>query len=205
MIWAAVALSAAAMVAAILFLRRYETRRWRSKEPLPQELAGARLWASEKEFRCNRPIRLRGRVDQVYRTRERILVPVETKRRQRQVVYESDRLQLSQYRLLLLHRFAAIFMPTAVAGYGYVRLVTPEGLHYERVELMTTEEVARVYDRYLDIMSGKTKPHYCDAIRFCDSCAYRQYCPRFGGSPTIARIKHGARTVGRGIAQAFRR
>lgn len=205
MIGFVIVLAASALVALILLLRRIEQRRWRTTEPMPPDLQGSRLWASEKEFRCYRPVRLRGRVDQVYQTTDRSLVPVETKRRQSPVVYESDRLQLSQYRLLLIHRLAAWIMPVHVAGYGYVRLVTPGGLRYQKVDLMTTEEIVGVYERYLDVMAGKAKPNYCRNELFCDQCAYQKDCPRFGGRPIMTKLKQGARTLGRGLTQAFRR
>src|SRR3989344_4550472 len=127
------------------FIRRKWRARWEQKENLPTELRGAGLWASEKTFHCRRPISLTGRVDQVYRVNRNMLIPVDTKKRARAAVYESDRLQLSQYALLIRRRPWGWLSGLKMANHGYVRLVTHEGVHYRKVDLMSEKEVVVAY------------------------------------------------------------
>lgn len=180
-----------ALLAGAIFIvsRRSGFRRWKKAESLPEELAQSKLWASEKEIACRRPMRLRGRVDQVYRTRQGHLVPVDTKRRSRDVVYLSDRLQLSLYRVILMHRPLSWLFPVYVAEYGYIRLVTPDGVKYQRTALLPLEEVTAYYNRYLDVLSGKVEPTLTKHTGICNQCAWRPDCPRYENRSVMSKIR----------------
>lgn len=164
-------------------IRRYQRVRWESKENLPEELRGAKLWASEKSFQCRRPVPLIGRVDQVYRVKKNHLITVDTKHRNKVVVYESDRLQLSQYAVLIKRRPWGWMSGMKVEQHGYLRLVTHEGVHYRRVELMPENEVVSAYHRYLDILSGRERPDFAENKRLCYRCEQREKCPRIQENP----------------------
>lgn len=170
------------------FMRRKWRARWEQKENLPTELRGASLWASEKPFHCRRPISLTGRVDQVYRVNRNMLVPVDTKKRARAAVYESDRLQLSQYALLIRRRPWGWLSGMKVAKHGYVRLETQEGVHYRKVDLLSEKEVVDSYHRYLDVMSGRQAPNFAENKRLCFRCPQRGKCPRTIEKPAAAEV-----------------
>ncbi len=159
-------------------IRRYQRARWESKENLPDELRGAKLWASEKSFQCRRPVPLIGRVDQVFRVKKNHLIPVDTKHRNKASVYESDRLQLSQYAVLIKRRPWGWLSGMKVEQHGYLRIVTHEGVIYRRVELMPEKDVISAYHRYLDILSGKARPDFAENERLCYRCEQREKCPR---------------------------
>lgn len=189
---------AAVLVALYAVFRRHQFRRWVATESMPEELARSRLWASEKEIACSRPMRLRGRVDQIFLTPQGFLVPVESKRRQTRVIYDSDRLQLSLYRVILMNRWIHWLNPIPVSTHGYVRLVTPEGVVYRQTELMPLEQVTAYYLRYLDVSSRKEQPSLASREKLCAQCAYQPECPRFydsswQGFVRRLRFRFGAR------------
>lgn len=75
---------------------------------------------------------MHGRVDQVYQTKNGVLIPLDTKLRQVNHIYESDIIQLSVYRVILSHKYKA-----PVAKYGYVRTVV-ETADGDRVRYIKT-------------------------------------------------------------------
>lgn len=175
---ALIILAAAATLLALAayWASRRARRAWQGAEALPAELAGARLWASEKLLRCRWPVNLRGRIDQAWRTRDNRIVAVETKHRRTPRVYASDRLQLSLCAFLLRRRPWRWWSRERVATHGYVRLVTPAGVVYHQVQLLPDEDVVAACDRYLEITRHPQTAHAAAKPALCRPCAYRTDC-----------------------------
>lgn len=121
-----VALGAAAL-AAPLFIgaaakwRRFATDdagKWFEDERMPAMLRNAVLYMNEKSISMAKPVHLEGRVDQVYLLESGMLMPVDTKTRDRHVVYDSDIMQLSMYAMIL-----AYTTNRTVCDAGFVRTV----------------------------------------------------------------------------------
>ena len=72
-------------------------------------------------------------------------------------VYESDIIQLSVYRIILLHQYNV-----PVANYGYVRTVTEtstgERVRYIKTKLLSERQVVKLWRRYQSIRSGQVTP-----------------------------------------------
>lgn len=85
-----------------------------------------------------------------------LLIPLDTKLRQVNHIYESDIIQLSVYRVILSHKYKA-----PVAKYGYVRTVveTADGdrVRYIKTNLLSEKEVVKLWHRYQSIRSGQVK------------------------------------------------
>ena len=148
---------------------------------MPEELRAARLLASERRFRCERPVALSGAPDQVYRLADGRVVVVDTKRRPRAAVYEADVAQLSIYRVLLGAQKA--YRDQEIAGYGYVRLATAEGVVYRRVELWDRDRVVALHRRYWALREGRTPAAGAPAAGLCRRCGHRGAARRRGPEP----------------------
>lgn len=145
---------------------------------MPSELASAKLVLSEALHRCETPDRLVARLDQTFLTLQGILVPLETKTRARPVVYESDRVQLGVVAVVLANADHA-FRRHPVATHGYVRLVTPEGVRYRRVDLPSTEEVLALARRRRELQAGRGgQPSPANHPALCPRCPSRARCPQ---------------------------
>ncbi len=156
-------------------LRRTGRRaEWLRREGMPEELRTARLVASERYYRCQKPVALSGTPDQVYHLPEGALVVVDTKRRPRAQVYDADIAQLSIYRVLLAAQKA--FRGQPLAAYGYVRLVTPEGVVYRRVELWDTARVVALHRRYWALRDKRDTPTGAETAGLCRQCGHRERC-----------------------------
>lgn len=138
---------------------------------MPQELATAELWCSEKLFRCQKPVMLAFKPDRVYKSAVGVLIVEETKTHNR--VYPSDILQLSVAATGLR---AISTLP--VADYGYVRLVTEGGSRtvFKRVQLLRDSEVVGIHARRQRILSGEIAPVKSCQAGLCRGCAYRGAC-----------------------------
>ena len=168
------------VVAAVLWRRRRGARAaWLRRERMPDDLQKARLIASEQKFRGRYPVALSGAPDQVYRIADGRVVLVETKRRARPQVYEADVAQLSIYRVLLAAQSA--FRGRDIAGYGYLRLATPGGVVYRRVELWDAARVVALHRRYWALRDGRAAPAGAAAAGLCRRCGHRGRCPQARG------------------------
>ena len=156
------------------FRRTGRRAEWLRREGMPEELRTAKLVASEQHYRCQKPVALSGTPDQVYRLPEGALVLVDTKRRLRARVYDADIAQLSIYRVLLAAQKA--FRGQPLAAYGYVRLVTPEGVVYRRVELWDTARVVALHRRYWALRDGRDTPTGAETAGLCRWCGHRERC-----------------------------
>ncbi len=131
---------------------------WIQRENLPGELITAKLFMSEQDISCRSPA-LHGTPDQVFETADDRLIPVDTKTRQHNKVYESDIIQLSVYRTILSKKFSS----RNIAEYGYVRLVVDNPrygrkIRYAKVRLMPESEIVRLLQSYWSIRKGKVIP-----------------------------------------------
>lgn len=142
------------------------------------------LILSEQNLHIERPVALSGRPDEVYRDSDGALVPVETKTRKRAAVYNSDRIQLSHYAVMLayadhddLPRRGLVSRKRRVAPYGYVRCVTPAGTHWRRTALLNETEVIQLAKRRVALERGKVDPRFAYKAIFCRRCQFRATCP----------------------------
>ncbi|CDI04321.1 conserved hypothetical protein [Candidatus Competibacter denitrificans Run_A_D11] len=158
----------------LLSRRRGKRAAWLQREHMPDVLKTATLIASERLFRCEHPVALSGTPDQVYRLRTGSLVVVDTKRRRRVAVYDADIAQVSTYRVLLQSQ--SRFRHQSFAEYGYLRLVTPAGVRYERVSLWTPEQVIQLHRRYWTLREGLATPLGATFAGLCRQCGHRQRC-----------------------------
>lgn len=166
---------------------RQQTRQaFIQNDHLPPDLRNSTLWASEKAMHCRHPMHLLGRIDQVYRWNDGTLVITDTKRRGRRMVYESDRLQLSLYRILIEHRPWAWLSRSPVADYGYIRLVMPDGAYYHKVNLLSREKTMAIYQRYIDVLGGHVEPSCAKNKGLCQRCAYASDCPYMTKEPVAS-------------------
>lgn len=152
----------------------HEEHRW-----MPVELRTARLEASERDFVARidgNPVPVRP--DQIYRTADGRLVPVDSKTRSGARVFPSDVIEVSVQRLALAQdpRFTG---NARVADYGYVRLARG-GRNgrpaYKRIELMTEDDLTQLYRRYQDVVAGRLSPVCQTNPRACAGCGYRARC-----------------------------
>lgn len=130
---------------------------WWETENMPHELRTATLFLSEQDIATSLPVQMHGRVDQVYKTKRGVLIPLDTKSRPMTRVYESDIIQISVYRIILLHQYNV-----PVANYGYVRTVTEtstgERVRYIKTKLLSERQVVKLWRRYQSIRSGLVTP-----------------------------------------------
>lgn len=139
--------------------RQQTQQQWWDKERMPEELRGARLFMNEEDIRAFEPVPLHGRVDQVFETRNGVLVPVDTKTRKYFRVYDSDIIQLSVYRLILEKMYGNRH---TVSQHGYIRAVVlsehgKENIRYLRVRLLSEGEIVELWQQYKALKTGKRK------------------------------------------------
>lgn len=135
-----------------------ELHRWWDKENMPRELRGATLFLNEQDISTTEPVAMHGRVDQVFKTRKAVLVPVDTKTRSSTCIFKSDIIQLSVYRVLLERKYGSQYK---VSKKGYVRVVIESGdeecVRYMPVELMPERKVVGLWHRYTALKTGSAK------------------------------------------------
>lgn len=147
---------------------------------MPSELATADLLHSEKQLYATLggssiPVR----PDQVYRTLNREVVPVDTKTRRMAKIFEADIIELSVQSLALAESHVHAGRG-AVARHGYIRFKDREGRRapkYVRAALWGRERLEALYLRYLGIVDGTIAPVPQSNPRACAGCAYRSRCP----------------------------
>jgi len=138
------------------------------RRAMPEEIANAALVISERTLKRGGPRPFAAKTDQVFRTELGFLVPVETKTRRR--VTASDIVQISCQAVALQE----IGTP---ADYGYIRL-SPPGRNpiYQRVKLLGTAEIDRLWERYQQLRTRKAQPTARPTPSRCSRCAFRAGC-----------------------------
>lgn len=142
---------------------------------LPDELKNATIWMKEKGFEISGDIPLIGKMDEAFLLPSGMIVLSDTKSRKRKVVYESDILQVSGYKVLVEDATGK-----SVADYGFVRLLTPEGNAYFRVKLLSRVEVSSARQLHEDLVSGLYEGEKCGKQYICNTCAYQRECEKLG-------------------------
>ena len=140
----------------ITLTKKTEKEQWLQKENMPDDLYNSKLFLSEEQITTNTPIALHGRVDQVFKTDDDLLIPIETKTRKYHRIYSSDIIQLSVYRILLTQKYNY-----PVANYGYVRTVVinnttkEKNVRYTKRALLDDSYMIDLWRRYHAIKSGE--------------------------------------------------
>lgn len=166
----------------IIIVAAREERRDHASRPSPGWPADlARLAISERPLAIDTPLSLCGKPDEVYLNHHGLLVPVETKTRGAPKVYLSDKIQLSVYAIVLRYvqdRRLPHGPGRPVADYGYVRIVTPGGVKWQRVALLTLAQVAGLVRRRIALEKGAAEPRGARHPGICRDCAFRHTCPK---------------------------
>ena len=150
--------------------RREKRRQFILRERMPQELQEARLIASEHFITTDEPRKMHGALDQLYRLKTNACVLSDTKTRPQPRVYRKDIVQLSVYRVILQRK------GYQMADHAYVRIVTPEGISYKPVSLLSEEETVQEYDRTKQVLNREVKPLIAEHKGMCGSCAQQINC-----------------------------
>lgn len=138
---------------------------------MPAEIATAKLLMSEQKLMSDGLVPLVARVDQVFRTSDGRLIPVETKTRRQARWFPFDQVELSVQATILRHRGAA------VAEYGYVRAKLAEGgVRYLKVPLLPDETIFDLARRRQALMAGRAHPRGASTPAQCRNCGHRARC-----------------------------
>lgn len=150
---------------------------WLFNENMPPELRTAEVVLSEQEVECTVQVPLFGKVDQVYRTRSGLLVPVDSKLRNRMSVKPADQVQLSTYGYILRHNpeYKAL---GKVADTGYIRFQSTGGsVVYQPVRLISDSTIEAIYYRWHALRHGKvSRVKYNWGSEHCAKCTNFAVC-----------------------------
>lgn len=119
---------------------------------LGDALATAVLLLNETNIHTSVPVPLHGRVDQVFKLANGNLLILDTKVRDREKVYLSDRVQLTVYAIILTH------MGYSVSSEGIIRIVGRHSTAYKVIPLLPERSIVELYHRYIGIIQRKTIP-----------------------------------------------
>lgn len=144
---------------------------------LPQILQNAKIYANEEIFSMRVPINLSGKPDQVWESERGPLVIVDTKNRTSNMVFESDRVQLSLYAFLISQSLRGRHKD--IYGTAYIRLPGTFGSRYAPVKLIPPEELIAKHARYWSIADGHLAPQTNGAGGLCHHCGHRKKCAKF--------------------------
>lgn len=103
---------------------------------------------NEQTIMTRYPVPLHGKPDQVLRLEDGRLVVLDTKNRERVIVYFSDLVQLSVYAVILKNQ------GHKVCPYGVIRIPHNPLDEYRAVKLLKEKEVVALYHRYQAIKAG---------------------------------------------------
>ena len=138
----AIVIFAAAICETFYSVKNKRLREFLNRENFPKELLTASLIASESDIACEYPVKLHGRLDQLFRLLNGCVVLVDTKCRGDSSVDEADIIQLSVYRFILRQ------LGYPVLGYAWVRTVAdPLGhrsVRYVKVSLLGDEDIIKL-------------------------------------------------------------
>lgn len=154
-------------------IRKSNRRKWLLVESMPEELRAAKLVASEKYFSTPYPRKMHGTVDQLYRLIDKRHALVDSKTRDRHIVYKKDIVQLSVYKVILERN------GLKMADYAYFRVVTSKGVKYIKQSLLTEEETIAEYDNTKKVLTGKKEPLTAENKRMCKGCSQQPNCKKW--------------------------
>lgn len=138
---------------------------------LPPELRGAELVMSERSLERTKPVRIRGRPDEVWEKGGRRII-IETKSRAGGV-FDGDRMQLAAYAYLLRGDGGP-----PVAPHAYIRFTgADDGLRFQRVKLKDDAAVIAAHRQFHRVRSGRQRPGFAEHAALCRGCGHRARCP----------------------------
>ena len=113
-------------------------------------LSGSHCVMNETSIKTLTPVPLHGRVDQVFQLKDRRLLLVDTKAREKIRVYPSDIVQLSVYATILKNNGYEL------CPFAYIRLPRESNkVVYLPVKLYSEKRVIALYYKYLAIKDGQ--------------------------------------------------
>lgn len=144
--------------------------RFSDRAALPADIRDARFYQTERHLSCKEPVPLKGTPDRVLQLPTGELVVTDLKTRLKQQVYDSDIIQLSVYRILLMRA-----LQKRVKSVGYIVFRRRGRDHYVPVPLLREEQVVDLYTRYVALRRGE-RPHRLNRVAACRKCAYQVIC-----------------------------
>lgn len=167
--------------------RRLSTRRHTplsyrdERNVMPAEIATATLIMSEKRIDARLgDVLIPVRAEQVYRTMDGRIIPVENKNRNFHRVFPYDLIEIAAQRLAITQARHAGLAGAEVSRYGYVRTANRKdgSVRYHRVELMSEPELATLAERYFKVRDGLITAASQSNPKACVKCQYRSSCSR---------------------------
>lgn len=125
-----------------------------------------KVYLIEPYMKTDNPIPLCGAPDVVWIDKQDTLIVSDYK--SRFIVYDSDIIQLSVYKLLLEQT-----QRKNVANFGFIHLKNGQR---EKVDLLSNDEVIRLYRRYQGITGGKIPASCANNTGYCQYCRYAAKC-----------------------------
>lgn len=133
----------------ILAIKEYRHRykyndhyQFMESEQMPEVLQKSTLFMSEQEIKLDKPYKLTGRIDQVFKTDDDVLILLDTKTRSKHETNNKDILQLSLYAQILRYSKERY----KVADTAYIRTVVvysdrEKEVYYTPVKLYDDEKI----------------------------------------------------------------
>lgn len=137
---------------------------WRRSRRTPKRS----LYAAECYLKTEEPVPLCGAPDVIWLEDGKRLAVEDYKSRKRRKVYDSDVIQLSVYRLILLNT-----QSKPVSDYGYISFHNGSR---KKVRLLSEGEVVRLVKRYQGILAGQKTPKACRQPAYCRYCPHQKHC-----------------------------
>lgn len=128
-----------------------------------------KVFCREKTFSIRKPFPLIGTPDLVMQEKGGQLSVHDLKTRNRPALYESDKIQLSLYRLLLERATGR-----RVSEFGVIRVRGPQGEKMLRVKLLPAADLEALYLRYMDLAEGSGGcAKYANNRKLCEFCGFK--------------------------------
>lgn len=167
------ALSFSALVGGLILYRRpaflHAPVPARCREPIPRL---RRALSTELQVSVTDLVRLSVRMDELWEDTSGILIPVETKTRDR--LFESDIIELSACAYALRHSTGA-YAGRPVSARGFVRLAPPGGLErMVSVTLLSDSQLETVLHRFVVLRFGLSPPRPSPHEFKCRACPFSQ-------------------------------
>jgi CRISPR-associated exonuclease Cas4 len=140
---------------------------------------GARIYARERSFEMRFPFALGGRPDLIMQEWGGLLVVHDLKTRSTDRVYDSDRLQLELYALMVRRATGR-----KVASWAVSRVSVGGNSRSRRVELRATEEeLTSLAERYAALSAAPLAARMTARPWLCERCGFRgKECPGKAGA-----------------------
>lgn len=129
-----------------------------------------RDFARERPYSINAPFPLSGIPDLIRQESGGELSIHDLKTRARAVWFESDKIQLSLYRMLVARATGR-----RVRAVGYIRARTPDGPdRLLEVPLYDEAQMVALYDRYMALLDGRETAKFSRSSALCALCGFHQ-------------------------------